>query len=164
MVFRAPSKWQTRSNPRCSTIYIQIPGWRRSQIFCECTFRKHVGPMQHWGTSINCCKPLFTMSWMDMQFIAMMVTLSSRAERAWEKSTKKGWRLFIQWEDGSTSWEKLADRKESNSIEVAEYTIDRGHKGEPYYMLGGWNTLARREITSSFSSKVKCDQEEDPQL
>jgi hypothetical protein len=38
------------------------------------------------------------------------------------KSTK-GWQLCIQWKDGSTSWERLADVKESNPIEVAEHSV-----------------------------------------
>ncbi len=32
-----------------------------------------------------------------------------------------GWKLQVQWKDGSTSWEPLRNLKQSNPIEVAEY-------------------------------------------
>ena len=37
------------------------------------------------------------------------------------RKTTKGWFLCVEWKDGTTSWEKLADLKESNPVEVAEY-------------------------------------------
>jgi hypothetical protein len=33
--------------------------------------------------------------------------------------TTKGWHLCVEWKDGTTSWEHLADLKESNPVEVA---------------------------------------------
>jgi hypothetical protein len=36
------------------------------------------------------------------------------------RNTTKGWHLCVEWKDGTTSWESLADIKESNPIEVAE--------------------------------------------
>lgn len=42
------------------------------------------------------------------------------------RQTTKGWQLCIEWKDGTTSWEKLADLKESNPIEVAEYEVAHG--------------------------------------
>ena len=35
------------------------------------------------------------------------------------RKTTKGWHLCVQWKDGTTSWERLADVKESNPIEEA---------------------------------------------
>ena len=32
-----------------------------------------------------------------------------------------GWQLCCRWRDGSTSWEKLSDVKESRPIKTAEY-------------------------------------------
>ena len=40
--------------------------------------------------------------------------------------TKKGWQLCIEWKNGTTSWEWLADLKESNLIEVAEFAVAHG--------------------------------------
>ena len=39
------------------------------------------------------------------------------------RRTTKGWKLCVQWKDGSTSWESLKDLKESNPVEVAEYAV-----------------------------------------
>ena len=38
----------------------------------------------------------------------------------------KGWHLCVQWRDGTTTWERLADLKESNPVEVAEYLVAQG--------------------------------------
>ena len=47
-----------------------------------------------------------------------------------KKSTKR-WLLCMQWKDGSTSWERLADIKESNPVKVAKYTKARGIGDDP---------------------------------
>ena len=36
------------------------------------------------------------------------------------RKTTKGWFLCIRWKDDSTSWERLADLKESHPLKVAE--------------------------------------------
>jgi hypothetical protein len=61
------------------------------------------------------------------------------------KKTTKGWQLCIQWKDGTTSWERLADLKESNPVETAEYAVTRGIEDEPAF--GWWVnfTLKKRE-------------------
>ena len=48
--------------------------------------------------------------------------------------TTKGWQLCVEWKDGTTSWERLADLKESNPIEVAEFTIAHGLQDEPAFI------------------------------
>ena len=40
--------------------------------------------------------------------------------------TTAGWSLAVEWKDGSTSWEKLNERKESFPIEVTEYAVANG--------------------------------------
>jgi hypothetical protein len=35
--------------------------------------------------------------------------------------TTKGWHLCVEWKDGTKSWERLVDIKESNPVDVAEY-------------------------------------------
>ena len=37
------------------------------------------------------------------------------------RKTTKGWTLCVEWKDGSSSWERLADLKESYPIQIAEY-------------------------------------------
>lgn len=59
------------------------------------------------------------------------------------KSTK-GWRLYIEWKDGSTSWEKLSDMKESYPVETAEYAKSKGIKIKPAFVWCAPHTLPRR--------------------
>ncbi len=47
------------------------------------------------------------------------------------KRSTVGWQLCCQWKDGSTSWENLADLKESHPIETAEYAKILGVDHEP---------------------------------
>lgn len=39
----------------------------------------------------------------------------------------------MQWKDGSTSWEKLADLKESYSIERTEYVVSHDIADKPAF-------------------------------
>jgi ribosomal protein L31E len=60
------------------------------------------------------------------------------------KSTR-GWKLLcVEWRDGSTSWESLADLKESNPVEVAEYAIAKGIDQEPAFAWWVPFTVRRR--------------------
>ena len=48
------------------------------------------------------------------------VTINRRKCR---RLTTKGWKLCVLWKDGSTSWEPLADMKESYPVQTAEYAV-----------------------------------------
>jgi hypothetical protein len=41
------------------------------------------------------------------------------------RKTAKGWHLCIEWKDGTTSWERLADLNESKPLEVDEYAVSK---------------------------------------
>jgi hypothetical protein len=41
------------------------------------------------------------------------------------RKTTRGWKLCVEWKDGRKSWERLADLKESNPVEVADYATAR---------------------------------------
>ena len=41
--------------------------------------------------------------------------------RSSKRKTTKGWHLCVQWKDGTTTWERLSELKESHPIQVAEY-------------------------------------------
>ena len=41
--------------------------------------------------------------------------------RKFPRKTTVGWKLCIEWRDGSTSWERLSDMKEAYPVLVAEY-------------------------------------------
>jgi hypothetical protein len=49
------------------------------------------------------------------------------------KKTMREWFLLVQWRNGSVSWEKLADLKASNSVEVAEYAVVNWLAEEPAF-------------------------------
>jgi hypothetical protein len=70
------------------------------------------------------------------------------------KSTK-GWQLCIQWKDGSASWERLADVKESNPVEVAEHSVAQGIEVEPAFAWWVDYTLRKRDrIISAVKKRV----------
>jgi hypothetical protein len=48
--------------------------------------------------------------------------IKHRSTKQVRKKTK-GWHLCIEWKDGTTSWERLADLKESDPVEVDEYVV-----------------------------------------
>ena len=47
------------------------------------------------------------------------------------RRTTAGWKLCIQWNYGTISWEKLSDLKESHPIECVEYAVSQGLQNEP---------------------------------
>ena len=69
-----------------------------------------------------------------IKFADRFVLMNGR--KYWRKTTA-GWKLCVLWKDGSTSWERLADLKESYPIEVAEYAVAQGIDHEPAF---GWWT------------------------
>jgi hypothetical protein len=54
------------------------------------------------------------------------------------RKTTKGWHLCVEWKDGTTSWERLADLKERNPVEVAEYMFPKTCM-MPLPLFGGFN-------------------------
>jgi hypothetical protein len=42
------------------------------------------------------------------------------------KRSTIGGQVCCQWKDGSTSWENLADLKESHPLKTAEYAVTQG--------------------------------------
>ena len=53
--------------------------------------------------------------------------------RTYMKCSNIGWQVCCQWKDGSTSWENLADLKESHPIETAKYAKILGIDHEPAF-------------------------------
>jgi hypothetical protein len=49
------------------------------------------------------------------------------------KRSTIGWQVCCQWKDGSTSWENLADLKESHPLETAEYAVTHGIDHKPAF-------------------------------
>ena len=57
----------------------------------------------------------------------------SAKQLSYVPKTTVGWTLQVRWKDGSTSWEKLCDLKESNPVELAEYAAANQLLDEPAF-------------------------------
>ena len=68
----------------------------------------------------------------------------TRNNRRHIRKTTQGWKLCVQWKDGSTSWERLADMKESFPIKVAEYAVAQCIDHEPAFVWWVPFTLKKR--------------------
>ena len=53
--------------------------------------------------------------------------------RTYYRRSTAGWKLCCQWKDGSTSWTKLSDLKESHTIETDDYAVAQVIEGEPAF-------------------------------
>eukprot|EP00804_Cyclotella_cryptica_P016150 CCRYP_004245-RA/>CCRYP_004245-RA protein AED:0.42 eAED:0.42 QI:0/-1/1/1/-1/0/1/0/129 len=49
------------------------------------------------------------------------------------KCSTKSWELCCEWKDGSTSWQKLSDLKESHPLQVAEFAFAAQIANEPAF-------------------------------
>jgi hypothetical protein len=65
--------------------------------------------------------------------------------RTYRRKTTAGWQICCQWADGSTSWEKLSDLKESHPIETAEYAVTHGIDHEPAFNWWVKHFLKKRD-------------------
>ena len=75
-----------------------------------------------------------------------------RGRPALRRSTV-GWKLCVQWKDGSTSWQTLADMKETHPVEVAEYAVAQGIDHEPGFNFWVNHVLKKRERIISLVRK-----------
>jgi hypothetical protein len=50
-----------------------------------------------------------------------------------QRWTTKGWKLLVDWKNGSSNWVPLKDLKESNPIELAEYAVANKLVSEPAF-------------------------------
>ena len=79
----------------------------------------------------------------DEHAVAIADQFITRNGRRHMRRTTQGWQLCVLWKDGSTSWERLADLKESHPVDVAEFAVSGGIDHEPA-SLGGPRTSSRR--------------------
>mmetsp|Transcript_15996 Transcript_15996/g.23839 ORF Transcript_15996/g.23839 Transcript_15996/m.23839 type:complete len:1130 (+) Transcript_15996:7540-10929(+) len=59
--------------------------------------------------------------------------IKSRSGNDVPKKTTAGWKMQVEWKDGSTSWVPLKDLKVSNPLELAEYAINNKIDREPAF-------------------------------
>ena len=61
------------------------------------------------------------------------------------KKTTRGWHILVEWRDGSLSWHRMADIKESYPIQLAEYAISNKIDHEPAFKWWVEKTLKRKK-------------------
>jgi hypothetical protein len=61
------------------------------------------------------------------------------------KRSTIGWQVCCQLKDGSTSWENLADLKESHPLETAKYAMTQGIDHEPAFNWWVPHVLTKRD-------------------
>ena len=75
------------------------------------------------------------------------ITIKS-GQRRFRRTTSR-WHLLIKWRDGTESWVTLADMKESNPVETAEFTHARGIDDEPAFTWWVPYTLCKHDVILS---------------
>jgi hypothetical protein len=82
------------------------------------------------------------------------------------RKTTKGWHICVEWKDGTTSWERLADLKESNPVEVSEYAAAKSLLDTPDFVwwapqkeMYSWTLMVHGYLYyhSNHFFKLKCD-------
>jgi hypothetical protein len=71
-------------------------------------------------------------------------TFVDKQGRQRPRITTQGWRLLVEWKDGTTTWVPLKDLKESFPIEVAEYAVANKIADEPAFKWWVDDTLRKR--------------------
>jgi hypothetical protein len=74
-------------------------------------------------------------------------------EKIYLKRSTIGWQLCCQWKDGSTSWENLANLKESHPIETAKYAKVLGIDHKPAFNWWVPHVLRKRDRIISLVRK-----------
>ena len=72
-------------------------------------------------------------------------TYVSRSGIIKRRITTKGWKILVEWKDGSTSWVPMRDVKDSNPILLAEYARDSGIDNEPAFVWWVKHVLRKKE-------------------
>ena len=65
--------------------------------------------------------------------------------RTYMRRSTVGWQICVTWKDGSSTWEKLSDMKESHPIKSAEYSVSQGIEFEPAFNYWVPFTLKKHE-------------------
>jgi hypothetical protein len=73
--------------------------------------------------------------------------------RTYQQRNTIGWQICCQWRDGSSSWEKLSDLKESHPLETAEYAVTMGIDHEPAFNWWVPHVLRKRDRIISAVAK-----------
>jgi len=69
----------------------------------------------------------------------------TRAGNPVPKRTTKGWKLLLEWVDGSMDWVRLAEVKEAYPLQLAEYAVANGIANEPAFKWWAYKALKRKQ-------------------
>lgn len=69
----------------------------------------------------------------------------SRSGNRHPKKTTRGWKLLVEWKDGTSSWVPLKDLKVSNPLELAEYAMSNNLENEPAFKWWVQHTLKTKD-------------------
>jgi hypothetical protein len=59
------------------------------------------------------------------------------------RKTTKSWHLCVEWKDGKTSWERLAELNECNPVEVDDYAATNNLHDEPDFVWWSHHVLKK---------------------
>ena len=79
--------------------------------------------------------------------------LITKRKRRKSQQTTVGWKLLVAWKVGSETWVPLKDLKESNPVEVAEFSRARGIDDETVFVWWAPCTPKKRD---AIIAKVKA--------
>ena len=71
--------------------------------------------------------------------------INSSSGNLHRKRTTRGWKLLVEWKDGSVDWDPLKDLKHYNSVELAEYAMANEISDEPTFNWWVKETLRHRD-------------------
>ena len=70
------------------------------------------------------------------------------------KETTKGWEILAQWKDGTTTWHKMKDIKDSYPVQLAEFVIQNKLEDEPAFAWWvNYTVKKKNRIISKIKSK-----------
>ena len=72
------------------------------------------------------------------------ITSSNGVKR--QRETTKGWEILVQWKDGSTTWSKLKDMKDSYPVQLTEYAVQNKIDDEPAFAWWVPYTIKKKAI------------------
>ena len=102
----------------------------------------------------------------DNKAISLIDQQVSIQNRPVTHKTNASWKIWCQWKDGSTSWEKLSKLKDSHPVQTVEFAVAQQIDHEP--SLNWWvkHVLKKRDIiiasirkqqTRYLKKSHKCD-------
>ena len=109
------------------------------------------GPNQRLMEAIvDCKKKLATVVPINDKYLV------TRTDQRKLRKTTQGWSFLVRWKDGTESWVKLVELKDSYAVEVAVFAKSRSLVSEPAFALWVPHTIRRwNAILSALKARLK---------